>query len=593
MAWMCLGLFCAFLLSGRWRRMIRNAVEENSLINGKLNEIVEDQNVLLGSLNNKYSVEQKRWNLQLSNRDTKIDELTNRLKTVDITTNNFKKEVANRDAQISDLRTQINQRDQRINTELQGRIDQLERDLHLSEQELETQTVEWNNLLGEKEDLILQLRENSGNNQELTNRINDLERVLGERDVQLAELRQEKEYHERDINELLAARDDELNRLRAEVGNQGGLVNKMAELEVLLSEKNTEIDSLKDAQHRKIEELEDLLGERESAIVALQSDLSENDELRSEQGRIRDLETEISRLKREISAKSDHISQLQQLSSSPDGETTNKRIEELEYLLWERDGQIEDLQKEKNELDEKLREGGTSSERVQELERNLGEKDNELSSLHHEKGDLMERIRELEWLLGERDGELEKIRHEVGDLDNKLRTHDQFSSRVEELERSLREREGELERWWSENEALKNQLREKETLVDSLSREDTAHKRLQELEWLVSERDAEIDRLRAEKTHPRPSTDDLLYRLRDLERRRVGDFTDKSTLEDRVKELERALDDRDRSTHSPTRLSQSELEARVRDLERQLDEPDEIDQLQARIRELERSLDRR
>lgn len=653
-----LGLLAAWLLLSRGNsaRRLRSAREENLRMTTRLGEMVEDQSVLIGSLQNKYNVEQKRWNLQLANRDTKLDELNNRLSQFDEDSPTVQANIAAKDEQIRKINLQLQERTREIERikkttaqndgALTGRVTQLENLLKQRDQEIRnvraeqrSQNEEWDRLIKLKEEEIEELRNRQPEVVEVNNegpRISELEALIGRRDSELNQLRGEMAQQEKDINELLSGRDDELNRLRAERVNYDGVESRINELEQIIQNKNSEIDSLKNAQRGRVEELEDMLGERESMIVALQDDLAAKEGLRDQHGRVRDLEDQIMRLKRELADRTDLRGEIQHLQNQLRGrdsefdglrnqlETSrrdrdariqelndmlrdrddelnrlraeaantevfdkrigelewqlnerneeldgrNKRIEEVERLLWEKSEQFENLQNEKQG-------------NVQELEWKIGEKDSELVSIRQEKDSLAGKLRELEWLLGEKDGELEFLRHEKNELDSKVSVSDGLTSRVEQLESSLRERDGEVERWLTENEELKSQLRSRDSEIESLRRtansNENIRSRIEELEWLLGERDGELERLRSER-------DSELERLRgnevELNRLRT-ERTSADELQFRIRDLERAVGQKDNEISSLrgdverfrlSRNNEVNLETRIRDLEFQLNE---------------------
>ena len=675
-----LGLIGSWLLFGKGSRRLRLAREENLRMTTQLGDMVEDQSVLISSLQNKYGVEQKRWSLQMANRDSKLEELTNRLSQFDENSPTVQANLDAKEDQIRRLNLQIQERSREIerlkqgsqnDTALTGRVTQLENLLKQRDQEIrnvraeqKAQNDEWTRLLQLKEDELEALRNQQQEvvHVEDNSRLLELEGLIQQRDVELGQLRAEltnsqqrdgeagqlraeleqlrgeMSQQERDINELLSGRDDELNRLRAERANYDGMDSKLRELEQVIHNKNSEIDSLKNAQRGRVEELEDMLGERESMIVALQGDLAAKEGLREQHGRIRDLEDQIMRLKRELADRTDLRGELQHLQNELRGrdsefeglrnqletsrrdrdariqelndmlrdrddelnrlrgemgnkEEFEKRLSDLEWQLGEKNGELEGRGKRIEELEYLLWEKNEQFDaiqnekqgNVQELEWKLGEKDTELAGVRQEKDSLTTKIRDLEWLLGEKDGELEFLRHEKNELDSKATISEGLNSRVEDLERSLREREGEVERWFNENEALKNQIRNRDTELETLRRSatsvDSYRTRIEELEWLLGERDGELEKLRLNELE--------LERLRS-ERSSSDDF------QFRLRDMERLLLQRENEISSlktevehfsrEARISRPDptLDARVRDLELQLLERDrELNRLRA------------
>lgn len=574
-----LGLLLAYLMFGKARDRLRKAREENVTLTGKLNEIIEDQNVLLDSLNKKFGLEQKRWHQAMANKEIQLEDLNNKLAMLDSGAAEYKDHIRNLELELSEKTREVELLEE-SQTSYGARVNELE----------------------------ATLQQRDGCLQDLENRLGESNNLLEQRAREVENLHFEKEEQERALQELISE-------------NQKHSTEKSAELELLIQAKDEELETLRTSQQLKIVELEDLLGERESTIVGLQSDLSENDRLRDQQGRIRELEDELARIKREFAIRGDvlakkeeqlheaesrindsttSVTELEQLRTST--ESSSRRIEELEYLLWEKDGQLESIKNENEELKKTLDSSGTSDRKTGELE----------------------------WLLGEKNAELDQ-------LNQQLRAKDALVSRVEELERSLREREGELERWWTENEHLKKQLREAELKVDAIRLEKGPHPgKIEELERTIREREAEMNRLRFEKEQlyhqlqekqgdrlrfDRFHPDDLYFRVRELERQLDGK-TDPSlasrihgppysSVEQRVRDLERMLDRREREMRSLRnepdsqdekiegtvgQPGESDLEARIRELEWLVNEKPgnhSPEDLRNRIRELEKSLDRK
>lgn len=588
-----LGLLLAYLMFGRARDRLKKAREENVTLTGKLNEIIEDQNVLLDSLNKKFGLEQKRWHQAMANKEIQLEDLNNKLAMLDSGAAEYKDHIRNLELELSEKTREVELLEE-SHTSYGARLNELESTL----------------------------QERDGRLQDLENRLGESNNLLEQRAREVENLHFEKEEQERALQELLSE-------------NQKHSTERSAELERLIREKDEELEHLRTSQQLKIVELEDLLGERESTIVGLQSDLSENDRLRDQQGRIRELEDELARIKREFAIRGDVLAkkeeQLHEAKSRINDSTTSmEKLSELEWRLGERDAELEELKTSTE----------SASRRIEELEYLLWEKDGQLESVKNENEELKRTLDsngasdrktgELEWLLGEKNAELDQ-------LNQQLRAKDALVSRVEELERSLREREGELERWWTENEHLKKQLREAELKVDAIRLEKGPHPgKVEELERTIRERDAEMNRLRFEKEQlyhqlqekqgerqrfDRFHPDDLYFRVRELERQLDGK-TDPSlasrihappfsSIEQRVLDLERMLDKREREMRNIRteqesqgdkleatlgQLGESDLETRIRELEWLVNEKPgnhSPEDLRSRIRELEKSLDRK
>jgi len=102
-----LGLLAAWLLLGRRNRMSA-ARDDSSRLTNRLHEIIEDQNVLLNSMTNKFGVEQKRWNLQMANRDSKLNEMSTRLSKFDDNSPTIQANLNAKEDQIRKLNVTIN-----------------------------------------------------------------------------------------------------------------------------------------------------------------------------------------------------------------------------------------------------------------------------------------------------------------------------------------------------------------------------------------------------------------------------------------------------------------------------------------------------
>ncbi len=542
-----LGLWGAFLLFGNRFRVLREARETNTRLVNRLNSIVDDQNVLVENLNNRFSVEQKKLNLQIANRDSKLKDLTTRLAKHEETAANHKSVVAGRDANINSLQADLSDRDKQIillkrkidnEGHLLKRIAQLEallndreneianmhgdleehrltigtRDKRIEEllanqndgtadariAELEPALAELEAALAGRED---DLNDAKGLYDDLEKTYNDLEKTLTERDEELEDVRKELE----DIRKQRDDLDKDLNELLAERENDNSSANdeKIIELEKIIDDRDTELLSIREGLEGRIQELESLLGQRESTIIALQSDLQANDGLHDQQARLRELDQEIANLKNDLSSQTglhDRIHELEAALHSREEDLQkfheqnadhHSAFQDLESKLneaqRERDEEIEKLSDLLRNRDEELNSlhGQSSANdslqiKVGELESMLGERDSELANLKTASTEASRRIEELEQLIKEREEKIKNLYQEADSISSQLQENNQFSEQIHDLEWSLGEKDGEID-------GLKH---EKDGYVS----------RVRELEWLLGEKDGELDCLREEKS---------------------------------------------------------------------------------------------
>ena len=162
-----------------------------------------------------------------------------------------------------------------------------------------------------------------------------------------------------------------------------------------------------------------------------------------------------------------------QLSSSQGGvpQPDFSELENLKEALEEKERVLATLQREKNELTQKLKSSGAdngagvkvqeSSHKVDELSKMLWEKESEIGNLQHLKAQLEERLGSLQNV----QNELEESRRQVVMLEAQLANLSvedrsmEEKSEVENLQENLRLKQETMEQLNKENEELKARLK--------------------------------------------------------------------------------------------------------------------------------------
>lgn len=314
---------------------------------------------------------------------------------------------------------------------------------------------------------------------ELENRINDLEMETSEKTAKIQILESDLTDKQGarqlldEVDVILEKRDEEVNQLRSERESlRESLENRISELEETIAARDSEITQFSGNASQSETELANLRREvkkltaTESRISELEEQLFNRDrELERERSDRFSLENRINELESDLNDKNHAIETLE--TDLKENQGARLKLSEIGGALEDRDSKLNLLRDEREAIK------GEMGQRIQELEWLLGERDGELNQLRREAPD--KRISELEWYLGERDGELKELRPEkekriaaelrIEELEQKLHSVERDREvQIEELEQKLIERVDELETL----RPVFKQLEERETEIAAL-----------------------------------------------------------------------------------------------------------------------------
>ena len=207
------GLLLAFLIWAPGLRRLRLAQEDNLMLTGRLNEIVEDQNILLSSLNRVRGEEREKWSSQIARREDRLELLACRIAELDADSSAIKSILESKDEKISFLESKLGSQ---VTEE-----DRLQSDI-------------------EKKDRVIEgLKRDLSPNGALAKRVRELESLLSDRENDL-----QKETGQQ--KEKLAEQSDENNRLREQIAEFGDAAKRIEELEKTVSERESETAGLQE-----------------------------------------------------------------------------------------------------------------------------------------------------------------------------------------------------------------------------------------------------------------------------------------------------------------------------------------------------------
>ncbi|BGP31933.1 hypothetical protein JCM10296v2_003712 [Rhodotorula toruloides] len=398
--------------------------------------------------------------------------------------------------------------------------------------ELEEEVERANALLADKDDEIHRLRDRvvrNGDDSDRSLQASDLQREVFDLKDQLDDVKAERDVLRADLDKLQA---DFAKAGEASSNDFAALQRRTDELLAELEEKDVELDGAKKQMEEQESEFADKMEELEKELCRV----------------MEEQEAKVERARAELEA---------------------KRSEDEEVRRQER-GKLERVERERDELEHKLLEGGSdvardTEDKVHALREQVASLEDETASL---RSDIAARDEELVKM----QEELEAAEQRVDEL-NHERTNGLVDSDLDELRQQLRQRDEELKQLEDALDDSAQQLVDNETvlaekedalatlrvqLADEQQKRVSLETRLSQLsvpkaksplanEVFNHERDEQIAALEEELEAARKETDDLRQQLlagakedqsavlREMEIRQLE--TDKANLEDRVKTL--------------------------------------------------------
>lgn len=358
---------------------------------------------------------------------------------------------------------------------------------HLREKELRLETLQF-----EREELQLKVAERE--NLDLEKR--DLEWCLGERSEELRLARKEAEALE---NEIAVMRREIEEKVGAQSNRIGDLQNLLGDRDRDLECLRVEQDALRSSLAERETELDELRFEKDGLVVHL-------DTVRNELNSVSNLEPRIRELESILDEKERQIGELRSCNESltGNGRGMGSRIQELEWLLGERDGELENLRNERAALHhqlgelENIRNEASAKDqmghRIAELEWYLGERDADLARLRAERegflnnqfsahvaleddarvAEMNRHIGELERTIEERDRDLSILRCERDQICEALESKSEKASLTDKTDNPV------ILEYIQRVDDLEKQIIEKDQLLEALRRENETNARLKE-----------------------------------------------------------------------------------------------------------------
>lgn len=327
-------------------------------------------------------------------------------------------------------------------------------------------------------------------------------------------------------------------------------LDQKAAHEHILSEKEQEINSAKEQQHRLAEELEKIKSDLSAAHSQAHSHMEEKttlqQQLQETQKRLEEIQLQHQCAIEEADARNRTLQEQSQQASNA-SEEMNKIREELEVLrnkekeeherVTALTSEREELQKSVKELQDTLAAEKAHREKAEESYR---EKE-------RESADLREQFRGREeaeqWYKQERD-ELEKRVEEIGLEKEKSQAHYQellhnTEDVLHKLQNSVQEEEGKWKANLASSEQQCMQLRETISRLENSSGEN--EKRIQELSQSLSTLQGDLNAANESKQYNENRVQELSHTLSTLEGILNAANADKQQLEQRVQELSQNL----------------------------------------------------
>ncbi len=508
----------------------------------KIEKLTKERVKMQGDLNEKIKAEME-YSKSFSEKDSLILELRKDLaqkEGIYARLGELEAVIDERDREINQLRLEIAEKAQGGSNEAMEKISSLEQLLSNRDDELSRLRADRDKI---RQDLEITLR-----NRE--NKIMDLEDSLGERESMIVALEAElMEHHKNgkkfyDFENLIAERDLEIEELKKLGSTKGELQNELNKVRGDLHKRESEIQNIKKQYHEAKQQRETKLQEAQAQIEAQNGELKSLRALQSiadkTKARLTDLESMLEERDQKIEQlNSLHHDQtrLENLIEEKDAalhqaqthqEGLDQKIRELESLVTEKASQLAGM----DEL-KASQEGSVS--RIQELEWLLGEKSANLEKVLAERDGEIERLikdkQELGHLLRIKESDMEAMRqerlpydtiqHHISDLERVLLDRDR------ELQRFKAERDEELIRLKRENADLITQLRYSESELKRIRIDrqspDSGYPRNGEIR--IARASIEKPSIRVEPVRVEPSArierdpaEDILARLRELER---------------------------------------------------------------------------
>ena len=365
------GLLLAYLIWAPYLKRLHAAREDNLMLTGRLNEIIEDQNVLLASLNEVHGTEKEKWHLKVASREDRLESLNGRLAELDADSSEIRAELASRDDKITTLQEEIEQsrrseaeaisRVERKNNQIEGlkrdlsaggalgkRVQELEALLEERDREREEFNQSVRETSAEQQSALLQLKT------ELQQRGEELQRVRGEFQKQNENSRCRLAEQE----ELLKERQREIESLRERVAFQADLRPRVEELESLLRISERELEESRNQAEAVKLELESTIQDLNRALASREEELSG---LRNELGTVEQWQSRIRELEEDLAAKSRELDSLNGSRA-----LAEELREKLDRLHNEPDEAARELQQLHQELAESREELGRVNRELEE-----------------------------------------------------------------------------------------------------------------------------------------------------------------------------------------------------------------------------------
>lgn len=551
----------------------RSELEQRALkdLQDRLDKLTKEKNKEIGGLEDKITTLEDRETSnknRIANLEKQIRDLESG-KTKDAGDLLKKDQEINRlKREVSDLKTKDEANKTTI-SQLREQIKQLNKQVtSLNTKKTENETT-IANLREQIKNLTKQVKDLSGDKTGNEKKIADLNKQIKDLNKQVTDLTKDKTGNEKtidDLNKEIEELNKKITTLEGKKDENTATITKLQEditrLEREKSEKDIEIQSLKDQLQEAKNELTTVTAAKDAAIEALEKQIEQKDE------QIGNLQEEINGLQQKIKDQKkldERIDQLlkekEELEKTKGGEIAelqdqivelDKRLRELEAL---KDAQIKDLKKDLEKVREDLR--------IKEKEI----KDGKIDEMGKELPDLQKVLKELE------DGgidlkDLSKLRDKLDDLNRLTKDGKDAVNDLGELQKNINELREELKKQKEielQRKEKEKEVRERENKLDDLQRKILGLR--EELKNLESLKGKDLTNLR-----------EKLEKLEKL-KREVGGSNDKvKELEEEVNKLRRELNkDKQEELDRQKEISDREKEIERKKKEEEINKLKEIE----------------